>query len=179
MWAHSLFPKANFDDFIKLSAKTGPAMRPYRTEWVSIEQRGVFGNEELDLLNSFATELLEDSAEMDNADTIDNEHNKNGQSFADPFLEEYSDNDDLFVSRNSRGRNVIDDDDDDDDLFVTNRNTSTTPAPSTTPSTENARGKDNGDDGFPDDDELEDIMRNEQSKELDEAEEEAAMEFGF
>lgn len=40
-WAHGLFPKANFEDFLALTRKTGstPAFARKRMEWISLAQR--------------------------------------------------------------------------------------------------------------------------------------------
>ncbi|ANB15265.1 Csm3p [Sugiyamaella lignohabitans] len=41
IWAHGLFPKANFMDFVQLAKRAGstPVMRVYRRQWIEVEKK--------------------------------------------------------------------------------------------------------------------------------------------
>lgn len=43
LWAHNLFPKANFDDFIYLAKRAGStrSMRAYRRQWIEEDKNGI------------------------------------------------------------------------------------------------------------------------------------------
>lgn len=173
MWAHTLFPKAKFEDFIELARRAGkqPSMKVNRRQWIESEKYGYdFSRVSRDIgsLDSAARDTRSPEIEngQANGTELHNPQNNPSEGENDLFMgsmgfEDDDDDDDLPVIMPSHNNNktstrqrVFGDDEEDDDLYdkpteqphVTNNDTS--------------NNKDNSDDedGIPQDDEIDELM---------------------
>lgn len=171
MWAHTLFPKAKFEDFIELARKAGkePSMKVHRRQWIDHEKYGYdFSAVSRDIgsLDSSAGGVR--SPEYENGQTNGAEphvqQNSPSEGENDLFMGGMDgmgfDDEDLPVvapkHNNTSRQRVFGDDEDDDDLYdkpTEAPNKSTNGA-----STTNNDNNDSDDDGIPQDDEIEELM---------------------
>lgn len=180
MWAHTLFPKAKFEDFIELARKAGkePSMKVHRRQWIEDEKYGYdfsrvsrdIGSLDSAAGDSRSPEYENDHGRDDGAHSRIPQHNpsegENDLFMGGMGFDNDDDDDDLPVvmpPRNhltSSRQPVFGDDEDDDDLYG-----KPTKQPNGASNTD-----DDDDDGIPQDDEIQELMASRNSNQEKEKE---------
>lgn len=175
MWAHTLFPKAKFEDFIELARRAGkePSMKVHRRQWIENEKYGYdFSRVTRDIgsLDSAARDTRSPEIENENGQAnvteSHNPQNNPSEGENDLFMGgmgfEDDDDDDMPIvmpshnnSSSSRQR-VFGDDEDDDDLY--DKPTEQTNGSSNGASNNKDDNDKDKDKDIPQDDELEELM---------------------
>lgn len=178
MWAHTVFPKAKFEDFIELAKKAGKqkSLKEHRKQWIYEEKHGFDFSKSTEAINDLAQEGEEEThgqpARVDSEATApaDEDDGENDLFMGGVQGNDDDDDDEIPVIR-SQPRNQQQrpfGDDDDEGLYGDNSN----------------NNNNTNEDEIPNDDELEELMSGQQQQQNNDDELEAnamaaADELGF